>query len=74
MAHKKLAVHPATVAILKLNALALSVSAAKQFWQAASSFVNVVPSSTLALTLVWAPITPCTRKRLARSCSKLKVR
>ncbi len=32
------------------NAWALSVSVANPFWRVASSFVNVVPNSTLALT------------------------
>ena len=47
---KRLAAPHVTVAIQKLNAWALSVSVANPFWRVASSFVNVVPNSTLALT------------------------
>lgn len=50
MAHKRLAAPHVTVAIQKLNARALSVSVANPFWRVASSFVNVVLNSTLALT------------------------
>ncbi len=50
MAHKRLAAPHVTVAIQKLNARALSVSVVNPFWRVASSFVNVVPNSTLALT------------------------
>lgn len=50
MAHKKAGGSTRNGRDSEANAWALSVSVANPFWRVASSFVNVVPNSTLALT------------------------
>lgn len=66
MASKKQAALLVTVAIQKVNVLALSVLAVKVSWRATSSFVSAAPSSTPASTLVWAKTTLSSLLLLAR--------
>ncbi len=50
MAHKKAGGSTRNGRDSEAKRRALSVSVANPFWRVASSFVNVVPNSTLALT------------------------
>ena len=59
MAHKKAGGSTRNGRDSEAKRLGVNVSAVKQFWQVASSFVNVVPNSTLAPTLVAAVTTLC---------------